>query len=92
MGYNKFKPTKTCNPYKCSINYPDPKTCFNPHKDNNLKSPNCRPFGYQPVLHNPGGLKFNMYYYPYQVESNGLSHPGMGWYKYQQTGKYSNWW
>ena len=85
---------KNCNPYKCKVNYPNPKTCYNPYRDNNLKSPNCRPFGYQPTLPNPGGLKFSIYSYPYQLQDGDkhLSHPGMGWYKYQQTGEYSTWW
>ena len=91
----KYNPEhqKNCNPYKCPVNYPDPKTCFNPYGRRDYNSPDCRPFGYQPRRPNPGGLKFYSYYYPYQTQDGKHTfHPGMGWYRYQQTGEYSNWW
>lgn len=56
-------------------------------------SKNCRPFGYQPKRPNPGGLKFSIYDYPFrEADGNFKNHPGMGWYAYQQTGKYDTWW
>ena len=93
-SYNS-KRQKNCDPYKCPVphGYPDPKTCYNPYTDNRINGPKCRPFGYQPTLHNPGGLQFHIYNYPYQTQDGKhLSHPGMGWYKYEKTGEYSTWW
>jgi hypothetical protein len=53
----------------------------------------CVPFGYQPKRPNPGGLKFSTYDYPYHTAGgNPLIPPGMGWYKYQNTGRYYTWW
>jgi hypothetical protein len=53
----------------------------------------CIPFGYQPKRFNPGGLKFSTYDYPYHTAGGvPLFPPGMGWYKYQNTGRYYTWW
>lgn len=87
---------KKCQPYKCPVRpdgYPDPKTCYNPYGKREFDSKDCRPFGYQPMRHNPGGLKFYVYNYNYQTQGGKpLSHPGMGWYRYEKTGEYNDWW
>lgn len=85
---------KRCQPYSCKINYPN-SDCFNPYGKVNSQDSECRPFGYQPKRHNPGGLKFYVYDYPFQTQhGKPLSHPGMGWYRYEKTGKYytDRWW
>lgn len=74
---------KKCQPGTgCPVKYPEQCVCqqcrFNSDGE-------MIPFGYQPKLHNPGGLKFYMYDYPFQTASNP---PGKGWYAYQRTGKY----
>jgi hypothetical protein len=92
---------KRCQyPYACPVRGGGyPKTCFNPYgkyiSDNSFEGPEggCRPFGYQPKLPNPGGLKFYFYNYPYQgFPPDRLTPPGLGWYEYEKTGRYYNWW
>jgi len=83
---------KRCQPYKCPINYPS-KNCYNPYGKVNSDSEGCRPFGYQPKRPNPGGLKFYMYDYPFQTQGGiPITHPGKGWYGYENTGQYYEWW
>nr|QBK86615.1 MAG: hypothetical protein LCMAC102_04110 [Marseillevirus LCMAC102] len=83
---------KACQPYKCPVpgGYPNPKMCYHQQsKDVALPESECRPFGYQPKRPNPGGLKFYMYDYPFQTQGGKpLSHPGKGWYEYENTGEY----
>lgn len=81
---------KRCNKAKCNVDYP-PCDCRTPsiYPAQGYGFDTCRPFGYQPKRHNPGGLKFSMYDYNFQtVWGKPLKHYGKGWYKYETTGKY----
>lgn len=71
----------------CTPNYPDPKTCYTQQIDTRPES-TCVPFGYQPKLPNPGGLKFSVYEYPYQ----NINPPGKGWYEYTKYGRFPSGW
>ncbi len=74
-------------PYKKTVNYPDPRTAVNWQGDSRSEAVRV-PFGYQPKRKNPGEYKFEMYNYPFQTQhSEPLSHPGKGWQKYYQTGQ-----
>ena len=77
---------KICQPYSCKTVYPS-SDCG--RGDAPSDSPDCVPVGYQPKRHNPGGLKFYMYDYPYHTAGGQvLTHPGKGWYAYEKTGIY----
>ena len=74
---------KKCQPYSCKPNY---KAIIN---ERNLLRDDNSCTGFQPTRHNPGDLKFYMYDYTVQTEyDKPLNHPGVGWYRYESTGKY----
>ncbi len=79
-----LRKSKNCQPYVCPNNYK--KKCNNGIHN---QDGNCISFGYQPKRENPGGLKFYMYDYPFQTQGGvPLTHPGKGWYKYEESGVY----
>jgi len=98
--YPEFQ--KSCQCYKKPKKYPYPnmETCTHNSLEDSLPSlfdeetggtilGNCRPFGYQPKRPNPGGLKFYQYDYIFQKQDGKpLQHPGRGWVKYKNTGKF----
>jgi len=87
--------SRRCQPgVACPVpyGYPNPETCYTQQMDTRPES-DCVPFGYQPKRPNPGGLKFYMYDYPFHTAGGTvLTHPGKGWYRYENTGQYYTWW
>lgn len=78
-----------CTPYKAEGTYDRLPMNSSAH----LTDTEGTPTGYAPKRPNPGGLKF--YQYDYTVQTQGgqvLSHPGVGWYHYDRTGQYYQWW
>ncbi len=73
---------KRCNPATCKVRYPD-KNCWSP-----IPSRDCKPFGYQPKMENPGDKIFYQYQYPFQTQfGKPYSNKGSGWAYYQRTGR-----
>ena len=73
---------KRCNPYSCKPVYPS-KNCWS-----GAPPGDCKPFGYQPKMENPGDKIFYQYQYPFQTQfGKPYSNKGPGWYHYQQTGR-----
>ena len=78
-----------CMPYKESGTYDH----FPINTSAHLTDREGAPTGYSPKRPNPGQLKF--YQYDYTAQTQGgrpINSPGMGWYRYQTTGQYYNWW
>jgi hypothetical protein len=77
---------KWCSTYSLPVNYPS-RLRFT--KDE-LSASERIPPGYQPVQHNPGGLKFYMYDYPpfFTRDGQPMQWNGLGWKIYEKTGKF----
>lgn len=77
---------KWCSTYSIPVKYPS-RLRYPPEV---LRENERIPPGYQPVQHNPGGLKFSMYDYPSFFTRDGqpMQWNGLGWKIYEKTGKF----